>query len=181
MSFWLQCLASMVTCWEWIRDFCNSLRVKVFVPNVIHAGHTMILTPAGYWTPVHGRGPQVAMLTYDATTHRVVGSASPAAWTRWAWIGAVGSNGTDYGDFFADLRVERGRVLTPAQAVALAVHQTGCWPGVTLRITTRMGEEQEVLAATGEPAPAAASSSAGAGAGAAAGEPTRYPELNYIR
>lgn len=175
MSFWLQMIAQVSICWEWIRSTCNALRTRVFVPNMIHAGHNMELTPAGFWTPAHGRGPMVAMLKYDAATHRVAGSGSPAAWTRWPWIGAIGANGTDYGDFFATLRVERGRELTPAQAVALAVHQLGYWPGRTLRVTLRTGEEQEVLAATGEPDRAAPS------AGGGAGEPTRYPDLDYVR
>lgn len=179
MSLWLQILANVAICWQWIRRTMNALRVRVLVPNIIHAGHDMILTPAGYWTPVHGPGQfqdiRDAILTYDALNHRVSTTLSPAAWTRWAWIGATGVNGADYGDFFAELRVERGQRLTPAQAVALAVHQTGRWPGAKLRVTTRMGEEQEVLAATGEPDPAAPSTSVGVGEGA------RYPELNYIR
>jgi hypothetical protein len=176
MSFCLQFLANVAICWEWIRRTCNAIRVRVLVPNIIHAGHNMILTPAGYWTPVHGSNAISTTsvgLFYDAVAHRVSASVTPAAWTRWAWIGAVGVNGADYGDFFAELRVERGQRLTPAQAVALAVHQTGRWPGAKLRVTTRMGEEQEVLAATGEPD--AAAPSAGVGEGA------RYPELNYIR
>jgi len=177
MSLWLQIIARTVICWEWLCRVCNAVRTRVLVPNMIHAGHNMVLTPAGFWTPVHGRGPMVAMLTYDAVSHRVMGSGSPAAWNRWAWIGAMGSNGTDLGDFFATLRVERGRELTPAQAVALAVHQTGYWPGRTLRVTLRSGEEQEVLAATGLPDVAAPT----AGGGAAARGPTQFPDLDYIR
>ena len=161
MSFWLQCIANMAICWEWMRRTCNVFRVRMLVPNIIHAGHDMILTPAGYWIPIH-RPVRGATLIYDAVTQRVSGILpdTQSAWTRWPWIGAVGSTGADYGNFFADLRVERGQRLTPAQAVALAVHQTGHWPGATLRVTTRMGEEIEVLATTGEPDAAAPASSA---------------------
>lgn len=172
MSVWLQIVAHISTCWEWIRRTCNTCRVRTAAPAVFHGGHDMILTPAGYWTPLHSRDEvRNAVLVYDAVCHRVAGILAGAntAWARWGWIGAVGSNGADYGDFFADLRVERGQRLTPAQAVALAVHQTGRWPGATLRVTTRMGEEQEVLATTGEPNPAAPTRGSG------------YPDLDYVR
>ncbi len=144
----------------------------------------MILTPTGFWTPLRDHRQRDAPLYYDAVEHRIIGSREPTAWGRWQWIGAVGVSGADYGEFFANLRVERGRILTPAQAVALAIHQTGAWPGATLRVTTRTGEEMDVLVSTGEPSASAPASSAeaaaSAGAGARAGE-TRYPELDYIR
>ena len=176
MSFLLHFLAHVATCWEWMRRTFNTLRVRVLVPNIIHTGHDMILTQAGYWTPFHG--PRIGIhdtpVIYDAVTHRVRVSIAPLAWTRWRWIGAVGSTGADYGNFFADLRVERGQELTLAQIIALAVHQTGRWPGATLRVTTRTGEESEVLVITGEPAVVAPPAATGEG------EP-RYPELDYIR
>jgi hypothetical protein len=178
MTFLIQFLACVSTCWEWTRRICNTLRVRLLVPNIVYSGYDMILTPIGYWTPVHRSGQmRHTDLIYDAVAHRVTTRAATTmapgatAWRRWEWIGAVGSTGVDYGNFFADLRVERGQRLTPAQAVSLAVHQTGCWPGVTMRVTTRMGEEIDVLAATGEPNPAAPTSASSA----------RYHDLDYIR
>jgi hypothetical protein len=140
----------------------------------------MVRSPLGFWTPLqpHNRGG--GGVIYDAVEHRVISSEAPTSFARWQWIGAVGTSGADYGDFFADLRVERGMAaaaLTPEMAIQLAIHQTGLWPGPMLRVTTRMGEEVSVSSVTGEPPAAAPSSSSAASAGA---EP-RYPELNYIR
>jgi hypothetical protein len=177
MSFWLQTLATLQLTLAWFRRAINLLRIRYFIPNMICGGYDMVLTPTGFWTPLRDQRQRDAPLVYDAVEHRVIGSREPTAWTRWQWIGAVGVSGAEYGDFFANLRVERGRILTPAQAIALAIHQTGSWPGATLRVTTRMGEEMEVLVSTGEVPPAPSSS---AGAGARSGE-MRYPDLDYVR
>lgn len=171
MSFWLQTLATLQLTLAWIRRIANQMRTRVFVPNLICAGYDMVLTPAGFWTPLRNYQQHDAPLVYDSVEHRVIGSREPTVWTRWQWVGAVGVSGADYGDFFANLRVERGRVLTPAQAIALAIHQTGSWPGATLRVTTRMGEEMVVSVSTGEVPPAPSSSAAEA----------RYPDLDYVR
>lgn len=171
MSFWLQILANAEMIWSWMRRTVNTCRVRVLVPNTIRAGYSMGLTYAGYWTPL-STSLEGMSIFYDATSHRVSIAAATEteaearAWRRWDWIGATGATGADYGEFFAGLRVERGIALTAAQAIALAVHQTGQWPGLTLRVTTRMGEEQEVSVSTGAPIVSAA--------------PTD-PDVNYIR
>lgn len=153
------------------------VRVRLCAPQLLRDGYDMMRNPTGdFWTPLqpHNRGD--GAVVYDAVEHRVVNSQAPTSFQRWQWVGAVGTSGADYGDFFADLRVERGiaaAALTPALAIQLAIHQTGLWPGPMLHVTTRMGEEVSVSSVTGEPPAAAPSSSAEA-------EP-RYPELNYIR
>ena len=168
MSFWLQCLATLQMTLSFIRRAYNQFRIHVLVPTVISAGYNMALTPLGFWTLLQSRDRQNRVMLYDAMEHRVSVSDAPTAWKRWQWIGAVGVNGADYGNFFAELRVERTATLTPAQAIELAYHQTGIWPGPTLTVTTRTGEEIEVSVVTGEPS--------------AAGRRTpRYVDLDYIR
>jgi hypothetical protein len=168
MSVWLQCLATLQLTLTFICRVYNKCRIRVLVPTVISAGYNMALTPLGSWTPLQWRDRQNGVMLYDAVEHRVSVSEAPTAWKRWQWIGAVGIHGTDYGDFFAELRVERNATLTPSQAIELAYHQTGMWPGPTLTVTKRTGEEVEVSVVTGEP------SEAGHRA-------PRYVDLDYIR
>jgi hypothetical protein len=154
MSFLLQCLALIETFWSWTCRVANSWRARVLVPNTIRAGYSMILTPAGYWTPLISRESQVdCPILYDAAAHRIMDTTLPiltVTWKRCDWIGAVGRNGVDYGEFLASLRIQSGASVTPAQIIALAVHQTGRWPGgLTLRATTRMGEEIDVNVVNG--------------------------------
>lgn len=178
MSFWLQTLATLQLTLTWIRRVWLQARTRLFVPKLLRGGYDMVRAPLGYWTPLQSHNRLAGGIVYDAVEHRVVSSEAPNSFQRWQWIGAVSTSGADYGNFFADLRVERGMAaaaLTPELAIQLAIHQTGLWPGPMLTVTTRMGEEISVSSITGEPPASAPSSSA-----EAAAEP-RYPELNYIR
>lgn len=175
MSFWLQTLATLQLTLAWIRRMVRVARVRLCAPRLLRGGYDMMRDPVGsFWTPLQPHNRGVGAVVYDAVEHRVVSSEAPTSFQRWQWIGAVGTSGADYGDFFANLRVERGiasSALTPALAIQLAIQQTGLWPGPTLRVTTRMGEEVSVSSVTGEPLAAAPASSA---------EP-RYSDLDYVR
>lgn len=178
MSFWLPFLAKLQLTLTWIRRMATMARVRLCTPRLLCGGYDMIRSPLGEWTPRQPHNYFLGAVVYDAVEHRVVSSVtpSPTSFKRWQWIGAVGTSGADYGDFFADLRVERGvaeTALTPGLAIQLAIHQTGQWSGPFLTVTTRMGEEMTVCSITGEPLPEPTPSPTPT-------EP-RYPDLNYIR
>lgn len=142
---------------------------RVLLPLMLWRGRDMVLLRNGQWVDVSPEF-QPADITwhYDSITHRLT-KATAAPVTRWKWLGAVSvARGRDMSDFFSELRISRGEVISDAKVVDLFIHQKGWNPGSQLRVIDRMTAAEEIVWAYGD-GPAAPASSAEARA------------LDYIR
>lgn len=145
---------------------------RVLLPLMLWHGRDMVLLTNGQWVDVSPEfQPADIAWHYDSITHRLTRSRLPSTVpvTRWKWLGATSvARSRDMSDFFSELRISRGEVLSDAKVVDLFIHQKGWNPGSQLRVIERMTAEERIVWVYDD-GPAAPSSSA------------EERELDYIR